>query len=187
SSASCPASASSASSVTRRPTPGPATPRARAARRCWPVPRIPLGDWVNSTVDWLLANVTWLFDFVKAVLTGASDGVHAVLHAPPPLILCGIFAVIAFWLRGTFGGVLTFFGFAFLDSMELWEDSMVTLALVIVATVIALVIAVPVGIWAARSARVSAVVRPVLDFMQTLPAMIYLIPAILFFGTGPAP
>ncbi|NEC26976.1 ABC transporter permease subunit [Streptomyces sp. SID8111] len=151
------------------------------------MPRIPLGDWVNSTVDWLLANVTWLFDFFKAVFTGAYDGVNAVLQAPHPLILCGIFAVIAFWLRGTFAGVLTFFGFAFLDSMELWEDSMVTLALVIVATVIALVIAVPVGIWAARSDRVSAVVRPVLDFMQTLPAMIYLIPAILFFGTGPAP
>ncbi|BFO20069.1 hypothetical protein SHKM778_64570 [Streptomyces sp. KM77-8] len=98
-----------------------------------------------------------------------------------------MFAVIAFWLRGTFAGVLTFVGFAFLDSMELWEDSMVTLALVIVATVIALVISVPVGIWAARSDRVSAVVRPILDFMQTLPAMIYLIPAILFFGTGSAP
>ncbi|GAA2265544.1 ABC transporter permease/substrate binding protein [Streptomyces atrovirens] len=151
------------------------------------MPRIPLGDWVNSAVDWLLANVTWLFDFFKTVFTGAYDGVNAVLQAPEPLILCGIFAVIAFWLRGTFAGVLTFFGFAFLDSMELWEDSMVTLALVIVATVIALVISVPVGIWAARSDRVSAVVRPVLDFMQTLPAMIYLIPAILFFGTGSAP
>ncbi|MBT3151907.1 ABC transporter permease/substrate binding protein [Streptomyces sp. CHD11] len=151
------------------------------------MPRIPLGDWVNSTVDWLLANVTWLFDFFKAVFTGAYDGVNAVLQAPEPLILCGIFAVIAFWLRGTVAGVLSFVGFAFLDSMELWEDSMVTLALVIVATVIALVIAVPVGIWAARSDRVSAVVRPVLDFMQTLPAMIYLIPAILFFGTGSAP
>lgn len=151
------------------------------------MPRIPLGDWVNSTVDWLLDNVTWLFDFFKAVFTGAYDGVNAVLQAPEPLILCGIFAIIAFWLRGTFAGVLTFLGFAFLDSMELWEDSMVTLALVIVATVIALVISVPVGIWAARSDRVSAVVRPVLDFMQTLPAMIYLIPAILFFGTGSAP
>ena len=64
---------------------------------------------------------------------------------------------------------------------------MVTLSLVLVATVIALVISVPVGIWAARSDRVSAFVRPVLDFMQTLPAMIYLIPAILFFGTGSAP
>ncbi|MFJ5556548.1 ABC transporter permease/substrate binding protein [Streptomyces sp. NPDC093250] len=151
------------------------------------MPRIPLGDWVNSTVDWLLDNVSWLFDFFKAVFTGAYDGVNAVLQAPEPLILCGIFAVIAFWLRGTFAGVLTFVGFAFLDSMELWEDSMVTLALVIVATVIALVISVPVGIWAARSDRVSTVVRPVLDFMQTLPAMIYLIPAILFFGTGSAP
>ncbi|MEU3094314.1 ABC transporter permease/substrate binding protein [Streptomyces sp. NPDC006967] len=151
------------------------------------MPRIPLGDWVNSTVDWLLADVTWLFDFFKAVFTGAYDGVNAVLQAPEPLILCGIFAVIAFWLRGTLAGVLSFAGFAFLDSMELWEDSMVTLALVVVATVIALVIAVPVGIWAARSDRVSALVRPVLDFMQTLPAMIYLIPAILFFGTGPAP
>ncbi|MDT0397066.1 MULTISPECIES: ABC transporter permease/substrate binding protein [Streptomyces] len=151
------------------------------------MPRIPLGDWVNSAVDWLLANVSWLFDFFKAVFTGAYDGVNAVLQAPEPLILCGIFAVIAFWLRGTFAGVLTFVGFAFLDSMELWEDSMVTLALVIVATVIALVISVPVGIWAARSDRVSAVVRPILDFMQTLPAMIYLIPAILFFGTGSAP
>ncbi|MEU7471968.1 ABC transporter permease/substrate binding protein [Streptomyces sp. NPDC044984] len=151
------------------------------------MPRIPLGDWVNSAVDWLLANVTWLFDFFKIVFTGAYDGVNAVLQAPEPLILCGIFAVIAFWLRGTFAGVLTFAGFAFLDSLELWEDSMVTLSLVIVATVIALVISVPVGIWAARSDRVSAVVRPVLDFMQTLPAMIYLIPAILFFGTGSAP
>ncbi|MFH9040901.1 ABC transporter permease/substrate binding protein [Streptomyces sp. NPDC017966] len=151
------------------------------------MPRIPLGDWVNSAVDWLLAHVTWLFDFFKAVFTGAYDGVNAVLQAPEPLILCGIFAVIAFWLCGTFAGVLTFAGFAFLDSLELWEDSMVTLSLVIVATVIALVISVPMGIWAARSDRVSAVVRPVLDFMQTLPAMIYLIPAILFFGTGSAP
>ncbi|MGW3681494.1 ABC transporter permease/substrate binding protein [Streptomyces prasinus] len=151
------------------------------------MPRIPLGAWVNSAVDWLLANVTWLFDFFKAVFTGAYDGVNAVLQAPEPLLLAGIFAVIAFWLRGTVAGVLTFVGFAFIDSLELWGDSMVTLSLVIVATVIALVIAVPVGIWAARSDRVSAFVRPVLDFMQTLPAMIYLIPAILFFGTGSAP
>lgn len=75
-------------------------------------------------------------------------------------------------------------GFAFIDSLELWDDAMVTLSLVLVATIIALAVSVPLGIWAARSDRVSAVVRPVLDFLQTLPAMIYLIPAILFFGTG---
>ncbi|RRR76632.1 ABC transporter permease/substrate binding protein [Streptomyces sp. RP5T] len=148
------------------------------------MPRIPLGDWVNDTVDWLLDHVAWLFDFFKTVFTGTYDGIDAVLQAPHPLLLAGIFAVIAFWLRGTLAGVLTFAGFAFIDSLDLWEDAMTTLSLVLVATIIALVIAVPVGIWAARSNRVSGLVRPVLDFMQTLPAMIYLIPAILFFGTG---
>ncbi|NEA48540.1 ABC transporter permease/substrate binding protein [Streptomyces sp. SID10815] len=148
------------------------------------MPRIPLGDWVNSAVDWLLGHMSWLFDFFKTVFTGAYDGINAVLQAPEPLLLAGILAVLAFWLRGTLAGVLTFAGFAFIDSLELWPDAMVTLSLVLVATLIALVISVPVGIWAARSDRVSAVVRPVLDFMQTLPAMIYLIPAILFFGTG---
>ncbi|MFE5397056.1 ABC transporter permease/substrate binding protein [Streptomyces sp. NPDC056568] len=148
------------------------------------MPRIPLGDWVNDAVDWLLGHVSWLFDFLKTVFTGTYDGINAVLQAPEPLLLVGIFAIIAFWLRGTVAGVLTFLGFAFIISMELWENAMITLALVLVATIIALVIAVPVGIWAARSDRVSGLVRPVLDFMQTLPAMIYLIPAILFFGTG---
>ncbi|MDT7844036.1 ABC transporter permease/substrate binding protein [Streptomyces justiciae] len=148
------------------------------------MPRIPLGDWVNDAVDWLLAHMGWLFDFLKTVFTGTYDGIDAVLQAPEPLLLAGIFAVIAFWLRGTTAGLLTFAGFAFIDSLELWDDAMVTLSLVLVATLIALVISVPVGIWAARSERVGALVRPVLDFMQTLPAMIYLIPAILFFGTG---
>ncbi|MER5661484.1 ABC transporter permease/substrate binding protein [Streptomyces mirabilis] len=148
------------------------------------MPRIPFGDWVNSAVDWLLNHMAWLFDFFKTVFQGTYDGIDAVLQAPQPLLLAGIFAVIAFWLRGTSAGVLTFVGFAFIDSLELWEDAMVTLSLVLVATLIALVVSVPVGIWAARSDRVSGIVRPVLDFMQTLPAMIYLIPAILFFGTG---
>ncbi|ANH90714.1 glycine/betaine ABC transporter permease [Streptomyces sp. SAT1] len=148
------------------------------------MPRIPLGDWVNSAVDWLLGHMSWLFDFFKTVFTGAYDGINAVLQAPEPLLLAGIFAVLAFWLRGTLAGVLAFVGFAFIDSLGLWDDAMVTLALVLVATIIALVISVPVGVWAARSDRVSAIVRPFLDFMQTLPAMVYLIPAILFFGTG---
>ncbi|WP_320778726.1 ABC transporter permease/substrate binding protein [Streptomyces sp. CRN 30] len=148
------------------------------------MPRVPLGDWVNDVVEWLRTNIAWLFDFFKTVFTGAYDGINAVLQAPEPLLLAGIFAVLAFWLRGSVAGVLTFVGFAFIDSMELWEDAMVTLSLLLVATIIALVISVPVGIWAARSDRVSSFVRPVLDFMQTLPAMVYLIPALLFFGTG---
>lgn len=148
------------------------------------MPRIPFGDWVNTGVNWLLDNAAWLFDFFKAVFEGCYDGILAVLDAPQPLLLAGIFAVCAWWLRGLFAGVLSFVGFAFIDSLQLWEHAMMTLSLVLVATILALVIAVPIGIWAAYSERVGATVRPVLDLMQTMPAMIYLIPAILFFGSG---
>nr|WP_202501602.1 ABC transporter permease/substrate binding protein [Streptomyces sp. SID5785] len=132
----------------------------------------------------MLHHVSWLFDFFKTVFDGIYNGLTDVLQAPEPLLLAGIFAVIAFWLRGTVAGVLTFVGFWFIQNLELWDDAMMTLSLVLVSTLIALVIGVPLGIWAARSNRVSGLFRPVLDLMQTLPAMVYLIPAILFFGSG---
>ncbi|MFE6943619.1 ABC transporter permease/substrate binding protein [Streptomyces chartreusis] len=150
------------------------------------MPRLHLGDWVDSGVDWLVAHMGWLFDAIKAVVEGMYDGVNAVLTAPEPLLLAGIFAVLAWWLRGVVAGVLAFGGFVLVDSLELWDRAMSTLALVLVATVIALVLSIPLGIWAARSRTVSATVRPVLDLLQTMPSMVLLIPAILFFGLGTA-
>ncbi|MER7517596.1 ABC transporter permease/substrate binding protein [Streptomyces sp. NPDC126499] len=151
------------------------------------MPRLPLGQWVDSTVDWLQAQLSWLFDAVTTVVTGLYDGIDAVLSAPHPLLFAGILAIVAWWLRGLTAGVLAFAGFALVDSIELWDDAMSTLSLVLVATLVTLVIAVPLGIWAARSKTVSAVLRPVLDFMQTMPAMVYLIPGIIFFGVGVVP
>ncbi|MFJ9177344.1 ABC transporter permease/substrate binding protein [Streptomyces sp. NPDC102360] len=148
------------------------------------MPRIPFGDWVNSIVQWMLTHLDWLFGFFEDIFNGVYNGLSDVLQAPEPLLLAGIFAVIAFWLRGTVGAVLAFVGFWFIQNLELWDDAMLTLSLVLVSTVIALIIGVPLGIWAARSSRVSNLFRPVLDLMQTLPAMVYLIPAILFFGSG---
>ncbi|WP_329122602.1 ABC transporter permease/substrate binding protein [Streptomyces sp. NBC_01353] len=151
------------------------------------MPRLPLGQWVDSSVDWLQAQLSWLFDAITAAVTGLYDGIDAVLSAPEPLLFAGILAVVAWWLRGLTAGVLAFAGFALVDSIELWDDAMSTLSLVLVATLVTLVIAVPLGIWAARSKTVSAVLRPVLDFMQTMPAMVYLIPGIIFFGVGVVP
>jgi glycine betaine/proline transport system substrate-binding protein len=148
------------------------------------MPRLHLGDWVDSGVDWLVAHMGWLFDAIKAVVEGMYDGVNALLTAPEALLLAGIFAVLAWWLRGVVAGVLAFAGFALVDSLDLWDRAMSTLALVLVATVIALVMSIPLGIWAARSRTVSAAVRPVLDLLQTMPSMVLLIPAILFFGLG---
>ncbi|MFF0782039.1 ABC transporter permease/substrate binding protein [Streptomyces sp. NPDC003720] len=150
------------------------------------MPRIPLGDWVDSGVNWLVDHLSWLFDAIRAVMEGMYDGIDAVLAAPEPLLMAGILGVIAWWLRGLLGGVLAFAGFALVDSLDLWDRAMSTLALVLVATVIALVISIPLGIWAARSKTVSAVVRPVLDLLQTMPSMVLLIPAMLFFGLGTA-
>ncbi|MFF9852036.1 ABC transporter permease/substrate binding protein [Streptomyces litmocidini] len=151
------------------------------------MPRLPLGQWVDSSVDWLQDQFSWLFDAVTTGVTGLYDGIDAVLSAPQPLLFAGVLAVVAWWLRGLAAGVLAFAGFALVDSVQLWDEAMATLSLVLVATLVTLVIAVPLGIWAARSKTVSTVLRPVLDFMQTMPAMVYLIPGIIFFGVGVVP
>lgn len=151
------------------------------------MPRLPLGEWVDSGVDFLQRHLSWLFDAISSLVTGMYDAVDAVLNGPQPLLLAGILAVLAWWLRGLLAAALAFAGFALIDSIELWELAMSTLSLVLVATIVILVIAVPLGVWASRSATVSAVIRPVLDFMQTMPAMVYLIPGIIFFGVGVVP
>ncbi len=138
-------------------------------------------------MDWLQSHLSGLFDVIKTVLGSMYDGVDAVIGGGEPLLMAGILAVIAFWLRGLLAGVVTFAGLALIDSLGLWDEAMDTLSLVIVAAVITIVFAVPLGIWAARSNRVSAVLRPVLDVMQTMPAFIYLIPGVMFFGVGITP
>ncbi|MET9514048.1 ABC transporter permease/substrate binding protein [Streptomyces sp. NPDC002994] len=151
------------------------------------MPRIPMGEWVNSGVDWLQTHLSTVFDAASTVISGMQDGIYNALAAPEPLLLAGILAVIACRLRGLAAGALAFAGFALIDSIEMWDDAMSTLSLVLVATIITLAIAVPLGIWSARSKTVSAVTRPVMDFMQTMPAMVYLIPGVLFFGVGAVP
>ncbi|MEV7089064.1 ABC transporter permease/substrate binding protein [Streptomyces sp. NPDC093085] len=151
------------------------------------MPRLPLGDWVDGAVDFLQNHFAWLFDAIGWVVSHLYDAINAVLGAPEPLLLAGILAVLAWWLRSLSAGVLAFVGFALIDSMELWSEAMETLSLVLVATIIVLAVALPLGIWAARSKTVSSVIRPVLDLMQTMPAMVYLIPGVVFFGIGAVP
>lgn len=151
------------------------------------MPRLPLGDWTDSAVTFLRDHFGPLFDLISTVVSGMYDGLDAVLQAPAPLLLAGILAVLALWLRGATAGVLSFAGLAVVVSVQQWEEAMDTLSLVLVATVVTIVLAVPLGIWSARNRTVSAALRPVLDFMQTMPAFVYLIPGIFFFGVGQVP
>ncbi|MBO8194971.1 ABC transporter permease/substrate binding protein [Streptomyces oryzae] len=151
------------------------------------MPEFHPGNWAETAVNWLQTNLSWLFDLINTVLTGLYDGINMVLGGAEPLLLAGIFAVIAFWLRGLIAGVVAFVGFVLIDSFGLWGDAMSTLSLVLAAAVITIFFAVPTGILAARTKAVSAAVRPVLDVMQTMPAFVYLIPGVMFFSVGTTP
>ncbi|MBB5938866.1 ABC transporter permease/substrate binding protein [Streptomyces zagrosensis] len=151
------------------------------------MPRLNLGKWIDSGITYLREHLDWLFDFISQVVDGMYQGVHDVLAAPEPLLFAGILAVIAWWLRGALAGVVAFVGFALIDSIQQWDEAMETLSLVLVAGFITIAFAVPLGIWAARNRAVSTLLRPVLDFMQTMPAFVYLIPGIFFFGVGVVP
>lgn len=149
--------------------------------------RLPLGDWVESIVDWMTSALAWLFDFIKVVLNGLFDGMDIVLGSPPMWIVALVLVGLAYLAKGWRLALGSAIGFLVVLGVDQWDNAMDTLALVIVASVIALAIGIPTGIWAARNDRVSAAVRPVLDFMQTMPAFVYLIPVVIIFFAGVVP
>lgn len=152
------------------------------------LPRIPVGSVIADVINWMTTHLAVLFDGISAVLLGFGNAVYYVLSLPHPFLLTLILAALAFLVTRRAGlPIFTVIAFLLIDSMKLWDDTMKTLAVVIVAAAIAVVIGVPFGIWAARSAPVSTVVRPVLDFMQTLPVFVYLLPAVFFFNVGVVP
>lgn len=151
------------------------------------MPNLHIGDAVAAIVTWLQDNVSGVFDAIAAITQWFIDVVLSALSGPPPLVIVAIAALLALWARGIGFAVFNVLGLLIVDSMQLWTQTMETLAIVLVASVIAVVIGIPTGIWAARSKRASVVVRPILDFMQTLPVFVYLIPAVFLFGIGVVP
>jgi glycine betaine/proline transport system substrate-binding protein len=151
------------------------------------VPSIPLGQWVRDFVNFLRDNLDFVFDAITVVLRELVSGLQWVFNLPPSLLMIALFVALAVWLRGVPFAIFTALAFLLVDSVGMWEPTMDTLAVVLVATLVAVMIGVPVGILAARNQVVNTAVRPVLDFMQTLPVFIYLLPAIMFFGIGTVP
>lgn len=151
------------------------------------LPRIPVGEWIDSAVDWLTDNVEWLFDLISDVLSWLVDVLESLLLWPPALVLTALLAVFAWWIRGKGFALFTLLAFGLVESMNLWDQTMSSLSLVLVASTVAIVLGVPLGIAAARNTVVSRFARPALDFMQTMPAFVYLVPAIIFFGLGRVP
>ncbi|MCH6230633.1 ABC transporter permease subunit [Microbacterium sp. CFH 31415] len=149
--------------------------------------RLPLGDAVEAFVGFLGDALGWLFDAIALALAVVYDGLDWALRTPPFWAVILVLAAVALWVKGVRLGVGTALGLVLIVAVDQWDAAMETLALVLVASAIAIAIGIPVGIWAARNDHVSRVVRPALDFLQTMPAFVYLIPAIIFFGVGAVP
>jgi len=149
--------------------------------------RIPLGAWVKDLIDFLTTYGGWFFDFVATTFLAIYDAATWLFTTPPNWVIALALAAIAFVAKGWKLVVGTALGLVLVELIAQWNNAMLTLALTVVAVVIATTIAIPLGIWAARSQRVSNLVRPVLDFLQTMPAFVYLLPAIFLFSVGPVP
>lgn len=149
--------------------------------------RLPVGDWAEAFVDWLTTTFDAFFDVLGAALRSGFDLLETALSTPSFFVIAGLLVLAAWFAKGWRLALGSAIGFVAIAGVGQWENAMSSLALVLVASVIALLIAVPVGIWAARSPGVSAAVRPLLDFMQTMPAFVYLIPAVVIFRVGVVP
>jgi len=148
---------------------------------------IDIGGVFEGVINWLTQNADFIFDAISFLVEGLLTGFTGLLLFIPPIILVAVFAALAWIIAKRWMGIFTLVGFLLIIQMGLWEATMDTLSLVITSVFIALVVGIPIGIWASKNDTVEKIVRPILDFMQTLPAFVYLIPAVLFFKLGPVP
>jgi glycine betaine/proline transport system permease protein len=152
------------------------------------MPELPIGEYGEDVITWMRDHLGGLFDLIATVLTHLlrwTYDVVAGLVALPTIVIAAVIALAVTRRIGLSAGLAV--GLLVIDSTGLWYETMQTLATVLVAAVVALAIGIPLGIWSAFSPVGRAVLTPLLDFMQTVPTFVYLLPTVLFFGIGPVP
>ena len=149
--------------------------------------RLPLGEWIEAIFRTITDVAGGFFAALRTIFLGAYDAVDWLFSAPPFWAVIVAIAALAWWARGWKLGVGTALGLLVILGVDQWDNAMDSLALVLVASAIAIAVAVPLGILAARNDVASRIIRPILDFMQTMPAMVYLIPALVLFRVGVVP
>jgi glycine betaine/proline transport system permease protein len=150
-------------------------------------PKLPLADWIDQIVDVLTENLGPLFDLITEGIESFVDLFVLALTSIPALVLIAIFTGLAWWASRLSIALFTAIGMLLIHNLGYWDGTIETLALVLTSVLISIIIGVPIGIWMSQSDRSRDILTPILDFMQTMPAFVYLIPAILFFGIGVVP
>ena len=147
----------------------------------------PVSTWMDEGFDWLSVAGAGVFDGVVAAITAVLDGLETVfVDAPWPVVMT-VIVVVAWRLAGPRVAVFTAASLAYLAVFGLWETSMVTVSLLGAAAFLCVLMGIPLGVWFGKNQKAYNAALPVLDFMQTMPAFVYLIPIIAFFGTGKPP
>ena len=150
--------------------------------------KLPLGKMSKLAFDWMKVNLKPLFDAMGAVMEALIDAILWVLQSPHPLVIIAVFLALTWYLQRSWKTVLfVAVSFGFILNQGYWEETTESLTLVLSSCVVCMGIGVPIGIWAAHRPKTFAAMTPVLDLMQTLPTVVYLIPAIVFFGIGMVP
>jgi glycine betaine/proline transport system permease protein len=151
------------------------------------VPKLPLDKWVEMAVDGLESHLSWFFHVISACIEGIVNAFSALFHLPPALLLIMLIAVFAYFLGKWKFAIFAAVGLLLIDNLGFWDNTIDTLALVMTSALISILIGIPLGVWCAQSDQIRNLCTPLLDFMQTMPAFVYLIPAVTFFGLGVVP
>lgn len=151
------------------------------------LPKVPLGDWVEAFVDLLKEYLPWLFKAISSGIETLTDGLVAILSFGPPYLLIIIISMLAFFIVNWRLALFTFIGLGLIENLGYWSETIDTLALILISVFFSILIGVPIGIWMSQKRIVQTIVTPILDFMQTMPAFVYLIPSVVFFSLGVVP
>jgi len=145
---------------------------------------IPLDSWVSQAVDWLVENYRDIFQSLKWPVDKTLNGLDTGLNWFHPLVVIALISFAAYRFSGKGLAVFSALTLTLIGLLGLWEDTMTTLAMVLASVVFCALAGIPLGIWAGRSDRFEAALRPVLDAMQTTPAFVYLVPIVMLFSVG---
>ncbi|HLS22432.1 MAG TPA: proline/glycine betaine ABC transporter permease [Pseudogracilibacillus sp.] len=151
------------------------------------LPKLPVDDWVEKLVVFLKEYFPMIFSAISDAVSWMTKGLVSLLSIGPPIVLILILALLSWWIVNWRLGLFTLIGLGLIDNLGYWSETIDTLALILISVIFSIVIGVPIGIWMSQRNAVQTIVTPILDFMQTMPAFVYLIPAVVFFSLGVVP
>ena len=148
---------------------------------------IPIGEWIEGNIKEWLFEQRPLFKKISAPIDTVLNSLDSLLNFIPFPIILFIFVFFAFRTNGLKFAIFSFVSLVFIDLVDLWSESMTTLAMIFTAVIFCMLIGIPLGILASRSNTFEIILRPILDIMQTIPSFVYLIPVVMLFGVGLTP